>query len=142
MPIHELIAALALALTLGGMTFFSGVIAPLVFIKLPAQTAAGFIRAIFPWYYLTMGVTSAVALALLLAGARGETWPVLLCAFVVVGFVFSRQILMPQINRARDQRSSSDTGAGARFARLHRLSVFINAAQLIAVLVALILLLS
>ncbi len=39
-----LIAVLALALTFGGMTFFSAVITPLVFSKLPLKIAGPFIR--------------------------------------------------------------------------------------------------
>ena len=37
----DLIAGLALAVAFGGMTFFSAVLAPLVFAKLPAATAGG-----------------------------------------------------------------------------------------------------
>jgi len=57
----DLIAGLALAVAFGGMTFFSAVVAPLVFVKLPAATAGGFIRELFPWYYLTLGAVSLIA---------------------------------------------------------------------------------
>ena len=66
LPISQLVAGLALALTFGGMTFFSAVLTPLVFSKLPLKVAGPFIRQVFPWYYLTMGVTVLVALAALL----------------------------------------------------------------------------
>jgi hypothetical protein len=56
-----LVATLALALTFGGMTFFSAVMAPLVFDKLPLKVAGPFIRQVFPWYYLTMGVAVLIA---------------------------------------------------------------------------------
>jgi len=42
-------------LTWGGMTFFSTVMAPFVFTKLPLETAGPFIRAVFSWYYLAIG---------------------------------------------------------------------------------------
>ena len=48
--ILTLLAGLALALTWGGMTFFSAVMAPLVFTKLPLETAGAFIREVFPWH--------------------------------------------------------------------------------------------
>ena len=66
-----LIAALALALTFGGMTFFSAVITPLVFSKLPLKIAGPFIRQVFPWYYMSMGVTILIALVALILGAGG-----------------------------------------------------------------------
>ncbi|WP_295542644.1 DUF4149 domain-containing protein [uncultured Thiohalocapsa sp.] len=129
----HVIAGFALALAFGGMTFFSAVMAPLVFTKLPFETASGFIRQVFPWYYLSIGAVSvAAALALLLAGE----WPgAALVAVVAVGFWFARQVLMPRINAARD------AGAQVRFNRLHRYSVVINAAQwlLLAAALALVL---
>jgi hypothetical protein len=44
---------------------------------------------------------------------------------------------MPRINRDRDRSLAGDAAAGARFARLHRLSVWINAAQIVVVAVVL-----
>jgi hypothetical protein len=134
----DLLAALALAATFGGMTFFSAVMAPLVFTKLPFETAAGFIREVFPWYYLTMGGTTLIALVTLLPGIGGKHfWPAALCAFAFVGFVVARQVLMPMINRARDAELAGDNHAGRRFKRLHGLSVMINGAQWLTILAAL-----
>jgi hypothetical protein len=136
----HLFAVLALAVTFGGMTFFSAVVAPLVFRKLPPPIAGGFIRGLFPWYYLTMGATTLVALLLLLPGARGiQGWAALLTAAVLFGFVFARQVLMPMINRARDADLAGEIGAARRFKRLHRLSVVVNASQWLAALAALVL---
>lgn len=136
----EIAAALALALTLGGMTFFSAVIAPLVFIKLPGETAAGFIRQLFPWYYLVMGLTAAVASLLLLAVGAG--WSLGIVVIVTLGFAFARQVLMPTINRHRDAEMAGDSDAAVKFARLHRFSVWLNGAQWLGVIGAFILLLS
>jgi hypothetical protein len=134
----ELLASLALALTWGGMTFFSAVMAPLVFTKLPFETASAFIREVFPWYYLTMGATTLVAILTLLPGsAEGMRWPAALSAVTFVGFVFARQVLMPMINRARDAELAGDAEAGSRFKRLHRISVAINGVQWLAILAAL-----
>ena len=39
----DLLAGLSLALTFGGMTFFSAVMAPLIFTRLPSEAAGAFI---------------------------------------------------------------------------------------------------
>jgi hypothetical protein len=136
---HEIvlyfIAGLALAITLGGMTFFSVVVAPLVFIKLPPDTAGRLIRQLFPWYYLTMGFTSLVALlAMAPEIVSGFTREAVMIALVVSGFVVARQLLMPAINRARDAELAGVAGAGQRFSRLHTASVLLNGCQWILVL--------
>lgn len=48
--IAALTSQIAVATLFGSMAFFTGVIAPLVFTKLEAAVAGGFIRALFPWY--------------------------------------------------------------------------------------------
>lgn len=134
----DLLAGLALALTFGGMTFFSAVMAPLIFTRLPSEAAGAFIREVFPWYYLSMGATSLFALLMLLPGiGQGLIWPALFTGVALLGFVFARQILMPMINRARDASLAGDPIAGQRFKRLHGLSVMINGIQWLAVLAAL-----
>ncbi len=139
LPISHVITGLSLAMTFGGMTFFSAVMAPLVFTKLPFETAGAFIRQVFPWYYLTMGATTLVALlALLFSASQTTGWEVPLVALVLLGFVFARQVLMPLINRARDDEVAGSAGAGRRFKRLHRTSVVINGVQWLAVLAALV----
>ncbi len=138
LPTLTLLAGLALALTWGGMTFFSAVMAPLVFTKLPFETAGAFIRQVFPWYYLSMGLTTLLAVLLLLPGiGAGVGWPAALSAFALVGFVVARQVLMPKINATRDANLAGDPDAGKRFKRLHGLSVLINGAQWLAVFAAL-----
>lgn len=137
--ISHLVAALALALTFGGMTFFSAVVTPLVFAKLPMKIAGPFIRQVFPWYYLSMGATILIALTALILGAgRSATWGVALTTLVLAGFAFARQVLMPLINQARDAEMAGKFGAARRFRRLHLVSVVINGLQWLAVLVVLI----
>ncbi len=139
-PLSQVIAGLALALTFGGMTFFSGLMAPLIFTKLPPETAGAFIRQVFPWYYLAMGATTLVALvALLIAGDRG--WPAILTGVALAGFIYARQGLLPCINDARDADLQGDAKASRRFNALHRLSVVLNGFQWLAVLTALVLVL-
>jgi hypothetical protein len=133
----EVVAGLALALTFGGMTFFSAVMAPLVFTQLPFDTAAGFIRRVFPWYYLVMGICALVALVGLWWSAL-PAWLAGVTALVVVGFALARQGLMPRINAARDGELAGDAGAARRFQALHRASVILNVVQWLAVLVVLV----
>jgi len=122
-PILLGLGAVASALLLGGMGFFSGVVAPMVFTKLEAATAGAFIRAVFPWYYLWLVVTAAAASLALLPVRSFEG---ALAAAIALGGVLARQALMPAINHERDH------GKPARFARLHSLSVWLNGAQLLA----------
>ena len=137
--VNHLVAALALALTFGGMTFFSAVVTPLVFAKLPMKFAGPFIRQVFPWYYLTMGAAILIALTALITGTGGSaTWEVAVATLVLAGFAFARQVLMPLINQARDAEMSGEFGAARRFRRLHLVSVVINGFQWVAVLAVLI----
>jgi len=134
-----LIATLALALTFGGMTFFSAVITPLVFSKLPLKIAGPFIRQVFPWYYLSMGLTILIALIALILGTGGRAMrEVILATAVLAGFAFAQEVLMPLINRARDREIAGEFGAARRFRRLHLVSVIINGFQWLAVLAVLI----
>lgn len=124
----------ATATLFGGMVFFSAVMAPLIFVKLGGENAGRFIRQVFPWYYLFV-----VALAALAALALLFSRPVdgaILAGVAGVG-VATRKILMPRINRARDAMLGGDPVSEKRFSRLHRLSVWINAAQILAIAVVL-----
>jgi hypothetical protein len=130
---------LATAATFGGMLFFAGVVAPMVFAKLPAPTAGAFIRQVFPVYYLVMA--GATALAALLA-TQVEPADAVVLATVSVGFLYGRLGLLPRIEQARAQATANDPSAAARFRRLHRSSTVLNAVQLVGVTVTLIRLVS
>lgn len=122
------------ALLLGTMAFFSGVIAPLVFVKLDAKTAGGFIRQVFPWYYLIIIVLAgAGALALMVVSERGAHLLSIVCALAII----SRQLLMPRINAARDAVLAGNPARETMFNRLHRASVWINGANILLVAVVL-----
>lgn len=129
------IGLVAVATVFGSIVFFSAVVAPLTFVKLDKETAGEYIRSIFPWYYLLIGVLSLIAVVSLafikLDGAA-------LMALVFIGACISRQILMPNINKQRDQQLAGVTNAGDRFNRLHRYSVVINLLQMLIALTVLI----
>ncbi len=121
----------AAACLLGGMVFFGAIMAPLVFTKLDGATAGRFIRATFPRYYLYVAAASAL-------GAAGLIWQDrasgLALAVVTALTIWLRQGLMPLLNRLRDAGLGGDATAGSRFDRLHRVSVIVNAVQIVAVL--------
>ena len=131
MPAQELmtVGVLFTAMLLGGMVFFSAVMAPQIFIRLDAETAARFIRSVFPWYYLFILVIAILAMA---AFAAADPVPAAVMLAVVLSTLASRQVLMPAINSARDAQLDGDAQAGRRFDRLHRLSVTINMMQILA----------
>jgi hypothetical protein len=124
-----LIALFALALLLGGMVFFAVVVTPLVFSRLPAETAGRFIRQLFPPYYLwVLGCAAAASVALfpLAKPAAG------IMAAVAGLALWLRQVLMPRINAASDTVQGGEPSAKRAFARLHRLSVLANLLQILA----------
>ncbi|MGI4940711.1 MAG: DUF4149 domain-containing protein [Janthinobacterium lividum] len=121
----------AAACLLGGMVFFAAILAPLVFTKLDGATAARFIRATFPRYYLYVAVAA-------LLGAVGLIWADRLSGIVLLMValltVWLRQGLMPALNRLRDAGLAGDAASNARFDRMHRVSVGVNMVQMLAVL--------
>ncbi len=123
------------AILLGAMLFFSGLVAPVVFIKLDPKQAAAFIRSIFPHYYSVIIILSLISTCLL---ARGYDKPYLMMALVFLLGLISRQILMPRINTYRDAEIAGDKNAKITFNRLHKLSVGINATQIALLIAALI----
>lgn len=131
----DALAHLALALVFGGMAAFSFLFAPLVFAKLPGETAGGFIRAVFPWYYLFVLATSLLAALLALPVS---SLAAVVMVLVATGAVLARQVLMPAINRARDRALAGAADAGRRFDLLHRGSVVLNFVQLGAVVYAIV----
>jgi len=120
---------------LGSMVFFAMVVAPTAFKALDKNQAGSYLRAVFPNFFLWGAVLSLIILGVcLLHSPKGSV----LMAFVLAGFVYSRQWLTPKINAARDLLNESDSPQyKARFDALHRQSVIINVAQMV-VLIALI----
>lgn len=118
------------ALTLGGMVFFTAVMAPVVFRALPREDAAALMRAAFPVYYRVMMI--AMLLAALLIYYRIEAvW----LAGVAVVFIACDIGIRPRLDPLREARAAGDEAAGTAFARLHRLSVILNFIQLAVVLI-------
>jgi len=130
----DTLGLLATAALFGSMAFFSAVMAPLIFIKLEAATAGAFIRQVFPWYYIVIGVLSSLGVVSFALVRPGDA---VILGAVALGAYVSRQQIMPRINRERDLAKAGEAAAEDRFNRLHRVSVWINGAQLIGVLAVL-----
>ena len=126
----QLAALLMTALVLGAMVFYAFVVTPLVFAKLPRETAAEFLHEAFPVYYLVMGCGSGIALLLAAPGGGADA---IMLAVVMAGFVVARQVILPRINSHREARLAGDERSAAAFRRLHRASVVLNLAQMIVV---------
>lgn len=125
--IHYL-ALLATATLFGGMALFSFGVAPFVFRSFPAEEAGRVIRLAFPWYYLFVIAAAALAAVLLLAASDAPS-AVTMAIAAAIGIV-ARQVLMPEINVARERRAAGDGAASRHFGRLHGLSVLLNFVQL------------
>jgi hypothetical protein len=106
-------------LVLGSMLFFSIAIAPKIFTVLPSEEAGKFVRSIFPTYYMYNGLQYLVLTTLMFY--KGQTGNILyLSCLILLFFIFSNYILMPQINKSRDINNQK------KFKLLHFLSVVIN----------------
>ena len=111
------LAVLSSALLFGGMTLYSFGFAAFLFTALPAATAGAALRRAFPWFYLFVMATA--ALAALLWWPHNPAFAALMAA-VAITTVPLRQLLMPAINRA------TDAGQRQRFKWLHGLSVLVT----------------
>ncbi len=119
-----MLAALGLAALVGGMLFFAAIMTPLVFTKLPPEVAGPFIRAAFPRYYAFMVVTAGLGgLGFLL---RGQNVSAIVLWVILLAAVWAWFWLIPYLNAARE------AGNMVAFDRGHKLSVWLNGAELVA----------
>jgi hypothetical protein len=125
---ETLLLLCAIGALLGIMLFFAFAVAPTVFRSLPAEHAGTYLRAIFPRYYL-WGIIFAIITAAI--AIKVDMTVFITVSVIAVLFIFSRQILLPVINTARDAKLAGEEGALPRFKRLHLVSVLINLSQML-----------
>lgn len=114
--------------------FFAAVVTPTIFGALPREEAGRVIRILFPRYYLVLGALTALACLTAIYAFPG---PAILIGIAAAGFAYAQLILRPRINSLRDAaHSGTDPEATARFDRLHRTSVLLNAGQLLLLIAA------
>ena len=118
------------AIILGVMIFFSFVVAPTTFKLLDEENSRKFIRGIFPFYYLLNLTLSFVASVLFFLN-QNLSIHFLLMLSVSVLFAISNFILMPMINKFRDNNEDK------KFKISHFISVIINFIQLIFLVIIL-----
>ena len=119
------------AMILGIMLFFSFVIAPVVFTTLDEANARKFIRRIFPFYYnFNLGISLIVLLTFIFLNKLGVDFYLILAISLL--FVISNYLLMPLINKYRDEKKDT------KFKYSHFISVVINFVQMILLVILLI----
>ena len=115
------------SMILGIMLFFSFVIAPVVFTTLDENNARKFIRRIFPFYYnVNLGISFIILITFILLSKMGVDFYLILA--ITVLFATSNYLLMPLINKYRDERQDK------KFKYSHFLSVLINFVQMICLI--------
>ena len=123
---------------LGIMLFFAAAVAPTVFRTLPAEQAGSYLRGIFPVYY-TWGIILALAISFIAYHTNITVF--VISSVITVFFIYSRQGLLPRINLAREARLAGDPDGEATFKRLHLLSVLINLANMLLLIISAVLIL-
>ena len=130
----EIITKLSVYLTsiiFGIMLFFSFVVAPVTFTALNEENARKFIRKLFPYYY-TINLTISVLVLILFIILKIFSLDFYIILSVAVLFAVSNFILMPLINKFRDEKQNK------KFKQSHFVSVVINFVQMILLVIVLI----
>ena len=113
------------------MLFFSFTIAPIIFKSLDEKNARNFIRNIFPYYYFINLILSILVIIFFVSmNFYGLNFYLILC--VAILFAFSQFILMPMINKFRDNNETK------KFNYTHGVSVVINIIQMVFLVIILI----
>tara|TARA_Y100000591_G_scaffold288707_1_gene273122 strand:+ start:1161 stop:1556 length:396 start_codon:yes stop_codon:yes gene_type:complete len=112
------------SLTLGIMIFFSFVVAPVTFKFLDEQNSRRFIRGIFPYYYI-LNLLFSLTIVFLFAYIKNYSISFFLIVAVCILFFVSNFLLMPLINKFRDNKEDK------KFKISHFISVLINFIQII-----------
>ena len=111
------------------MIFYSFGIAINVHRTLDKENAGKLLRKLFPIYFLWGIIISIVAEILYLF--QGQQIQSFIMAIVVIGYLYSRQILVPKLNANRDLANEGDEKSKKIFSSLHFQSVTINLIQMV-----------
>ena len=114
----------------GIMLFFSFVVAPVTFTALNEENARKFIRKIFPYYY-TVNLTISILVLICFIILKIFSLDFYLILSVTALFAVSNFILMPLINKYRDEKQDN------QFKYSHFISVVINFIQMIFLVIIL-----
>ncbi len=134
----------SVSIWLGAMAFFSIFVAPSAFAVLDRESAGRLVSTVFPRYYVFGAVFGLLALAgvagrFLGRAGREAPWGSLALLLLMLGLTFYiLLVLLPGAESARaairaaGAASGSPTPDAQHFARLHRISVVLNAITLLA----------
>jgi hypothetical protein len=136
---------LSLVCWLGGMVFFTALVAPIVFKVLPMAEAGKLVSVVFPRYYLLGYICGAIGfiLAVYLSATRiPRMWwaTAALALLIALGLtVYAGAAVRPQADAIRSVTTevNPDPARRAEFDRLHHLSVMLNGAVMLLNLAAL-----
>jgi hypothetical protein len=117
------------------MIFYSFGIAFNVHKTLDKENAGKLLRKLFPLYFL-WGIIISILIEIILL-YQGESFKAFLMAIVVIGFLYSRQVLVPLLNKNRDLVKEGNEEAKKVFGSLHLRSVSINLIQMILLVIIL-----
>ena len=106
------------------MIFYSFGIAINVHRTLDKENAGKLLRKLFPIYFLWGIVISITAEIIYLQ--EGLNVQAFIMAIIVIGYLYSRQILVPKLNKNRDLANEGDEKSKKIFNSLHLQSVSIN----------------
>ena len=127
----QLTAIYLISAIIGIMIFFSFVVAPVTFTSLNEENARKFIRKIFPYYYnVNLGISIVATLIFVFIGTFHLDFFLILS--VALLFALSNYVLMPLINKYRDNNEDK------KFKLSHFISVVINFLQIIFLIIILI----
>ncbi|MFM7317076.1 MAG: DUF4149 domain-containing protein [bacterium] len=140
--LFDVIYCLSIVGWMGAILFFSFAVAPIIFQVLNSESAAKFVRTLFPRYYTWIAISSVLALASYTA--RPLVVPELrnylnlifqgLLIFNIFLAFYCGNSLTPAINRARDAGEAEKP----RFDALHRRSVRLNVVSLLIGIICLV----
>ena len=119
------------AICLGMMIFFSFILAPMIFKILDPENAGKFVRKIFPYYYFVNLVFLLIVVILFLLNSK-INFEFYIIISLVISFIFAQFILIPFINKIRDNNEEN------KFKYAHGFSVAINFLQILGLVFLLI----
>lgn len=117
------------------MIFYSFGIAINVHRTLDKENAGKLLRKLFPIYFLWGLFISILAEIIFLLNAKQEQ--AFIMALIAIGYLYSRQILVPKINKSRDLANEGDEKSKKDFNSLHFQSVTINLIQMLLLVIIL-----
>ena len=117
------------------MIFYSFGIAFNVHKTLDKENAGKLLRKLFPLYFL-WGIIISIFIEVTFL-YQGTSLKALLIVIVAIGFLYSRQVLVPLLNKNRDLVNEGNEEAKKAFGSLHLRSVSINLVQMLLLIIVL-----